>query len=235
MARYLDAKCRLCRREGQKLFLKGSKCYSDKCAIERRPYAPGMHGQSRRAKVSDYGTQLREKQKVKRIYGLQEKQFREYYEVASSTPGVTGLNLLHLLESRLDNVVYRMGLATSRAESRQLIRHKQIKVDGQFVTIRILDTRSIQIGLEQLGMLDDTLDGFRQEIRPVVAERRSLADDAKEHLRINAAAESAGSRGTAEWIDVDLPTREGVFRELPTRDQLDQSIREQLIVELYSK
>ena len=209
MARYLDAKCRLCRREGQKLYLKGSKCYSDKCAIERRPYAPGMHGQSRRSKVSDYGLQLREKQKVKRIYGLQEKQFREYYEVATRTPGVTGLNLLHLLESRLDNVVYRMGLATSRSESRQLVRHKQIKVDGQVVTI--------------------------PSFRVKIGDRVSLADDAKEHLRINAAAEFAGSRGTAEWVDVDLPTREGVFRELPARDQLDQSIREQLIVELYSK
>jgi small subunit ribosomal protein S4 len=209
MARYLDAKCRLCRREGQKLFLKGSKCYSDKCAIERRPYAPGMHGQSRRAKVSDYGLQLREKQKVKRIYGLQEKQFREYYEVASRTPGVTGLNLLHLLESRLDNVIYRMGLATSRAESRQLIRHKQVKVDGQTVTI--------------------------PSFRVNVGGRVSLAEAAREHLRINAAAEFAGSHGTADWIDVDLPTREGVFRELPARDQLDQSIREQLIVELYSK
>ena len=209
MARYLDAKCRLCRREGQKLFLKGSKCYSDKCAIERRPYAPGMHGQSRRTKVSDYGLQLREKQKVKRIYGLQEKQFREYYEVASRTPGITGLNLLHILESRLDNVVYRMGLATSRAESRQLIRHKQVKVDGHTVTI--------------------------PSYRVMVGGRVALAEDAREHLRINAAAEFAGSRGTPEWIDVDLPSREGVFRELPARDQLDQSIKEQLIVELYSK
>jgi len=209
MARYLDAKCRLCRREGQKLFLKGSKCYSDKCAIERRPYAPGMHGQSRRTKVSDYGLQLREKQKVKRIYGLQEKQFREYYEVASRTPGITGLNLLHILESRLDNVVYRMGLATSRAESRQLIRHKQVKVDGRTVTI--------------------------PSYRVMVGGRVALAEDAREHLRINAAAEFAGSRGTPEWIDVDLPSREGVFRELPARDQLDQSIKEQLIVELYSK
>ena len=209
MARYLDAKCRLCRREGQKLFLKGSKCYSDKCAIERRPYAPGMHGQSRRSKVSDYGLQLREKQKVKRIYGLQEKQFREYYEVASRTPGVTGLNLLQLLESRLDNVLYRMGLATSRAESRQLVRHKQVKVDGQVVTI--------------------------PSFRVKVGGRIALVEAAREHLRVGAAAESAGSRGTAEWVDVDLPTREGVFRELPARDQLDQSIREQLIVELYSK
>jgi small subunit ribosomal protein S4 len=209
MARYLDAKCRLCRREGQKLFLKGSKCYSDKCAIERRPYAPGMHGQSRRTKVSDYGLQLREKQKVKRIYGLQEKQFREYYEVASRTPGITGLNLLHILESRLDNVVYRMGLATSRAESRQLIRHKQVKVDGRTVTI--------------------------PSYRVMVGGRVTLAEDAREHLRINAATEFAGSRGTPDWIDVDLPSREGVFRELPARDQLDQSIKEQLIVELYSK
>jgi len=209
MARYLEAKCRLCRREGEKLFIKGSKCYSDKCPIERRPYAPGMHGQNRRSKVSDYGLQLREKQKVKRIYGLQEKQFRSYFDDADRMPGITGLNLLQLLESRLDNVVYRMGLASSRTEARQIVRHKLLKVNGGIVNI---PSYSVSVG-----------------------SRIELVDGAKEQLRINAAAEAAGGRGTSEWLDVDLPSRQGVYRELPARDQLDANIREQLIVELYSK
>jgi len=209
MARYLEAKCRLCRREGQKLYLKGDKCYSAKCPIERRPYAPGMHGQNRRSKTSDYGLQLREKQKVKRIYGLQEKQFRGYYEDASRMPGVTGLNLLHLLESRLDNVIYRMGLASSRTEARQIVRHKLVKVNGGVVNIPSFIVKT--------------------------GSRIELTSKAKEQLRVNAAAEAAGSRGVAEWIDMDLQSRQGVFRELPARDQLDPSIREQLIVELYSK
>ncbi|HXH72904.1 MAG TPA: 30S ribosomal protein S4 [Mariprofundaceae bacterium] len=209
MARYLEAKCRLCRREGQKLYLKGDKCYSAKCPIERRPYAPGMHGQNRRSKTSDYGLQLREKQKVKRIYGLQEKQFRGYYEDASRMPGVTGLNLLHLLESRLDTVIYRMGMASSRTEARQLVRHKLVKVNGGVVNI---PSYIVKVG-----------------------SRIELTGKAKEQLRVNAATEAAGSRGIAEWIDMDLQSRQGVFRELPARDQLDPSIREQLIVELYSK
>ena len=209
MARYLEAKCRLCRREGEKLYIKGSKCYSDKCPIERRPFAPGMHGQNRRTKVSDYGLQLREKQKVKRIYGLQEKQFLSYFKDADRMPGVTGLNLLQLIESRLDNVLYRMGLSSSRTEARQIVRHKLVKVNGRIANI--------------------------PSLRVPVGARLELVDAAKEHLRISAAAEAAGSRGTAEWMDVDLPSRQGVFREMPARDQLDQGIREQLIVELYSK
>ncbi len=209
MARYLEAKCRLCRREGEKLYLKGGKCYSDKCPIERRPYAPGMHGQNRRSKVSDYGLQLREKQKVKRIYGLQEKQFLSYFKDADRMPGVTGLNLLQLLESRLDNVIYRMGLASSRTEARQIVRHKLVKVNGKIANI--------------------------PSYRVPVGATLELVDGAKEHLRVNASAEAAGSRGTAEWVDVDLPSRQGTFRELPARDQLDPAIREQLIVELYSK
>lgn len=209
MARYLEAKCRLCRREGEKLYLKGGKCYSDKCPIERRPYAPGMHGQNRRSKTSDYGLQLREKQKVKRIYGLQEKQFRSYFKDADRMPGVTGLNLLQLIESRLDNVIYRMGLATSRTEARQIVRHNLVKLNGRVANI--------------------------PSMRVPVGGRLELVDTAKEHLRVNAAAEAAGSRGTAEWMDVDLPSRQGTFRELPARDQLDAGIREQLIVELYSK
>ena len=209
MARYLEAKCRLCRREGEKLYIKGSKCYSDKCPIERRPYAPGMHGQNRRTKVSDYGLQLREKQKVKRIYGLQEKQFLSYFQDADRMQGVTGLNLLQLIESRLDNVIYRMGLASSRTEARQIVRHKLVKVNGQITNI--------------------------PSFRVSIGARLELVDGAKEHLRINAAAEAAGTRGTAEWMDVDLLSRQGVYREMPVRDQLDAGIHEQLIVELYSK
>ncbi len=209
MARYLEAKCRLCRREGEKLYIKGTKCYSDKCPIERRPYAPGMHGQNRRTKVSDYGLQLREKQKVKRIYGLQEKQFRTYFKSADSMPGVTGLNLLQLIESRLDNVIYRMGMASSRTEARQVVRHNLVKMNGHIANI--------------------------PSMRVPVGARLELAEAAKEHLRVNAATEAAGSRGTSEWLDVDLPSRQGTFRELPARDQLDAGIREQLIVELYSK
>ncbi len=209
MARYLDAKCRLCRREGEKLYLKGGKCYSDKCPMERRPYAPGMHGQGRRVKVSNYGVQLREKQKVKRIYGLQEKQFLRYFKIADKMPGVTGLNLLQLLETRLDNVVYRMGLAASRTEARQIVRHKLIKVNG-----RVLNIPSYRVRL---------------------GDSVVVVDAAKEHLRVKAASETAVQRGLPEWLDMDSTTFAGVFRELPTRDQLDPNIREQLIVELYSK
>ncbi len=210
MSRYLDSKCRLCRREGEKLMLKGAKCYSDKCPIERRPYPPGMHGQTRRPpRASDYGTQLREKQKVKRIYGLQEKQFRRYFKVADRMQGVTGLNLLQLLESRLDNVVYRMGMATSRVEARQIVRHKQVMVDGRIVNIPSYRVR--------------------------VGSRLEVNEKAKEHLRIKASAEAATQRGATEWLDVDLTSMQGTFRDLPARDQMDPGIQEQLIVELYSK
>ncbi len=209
MARYLDAKCRLCRRESEKLYLKGGKCYSDKCPIERRPYPPGMHGQGRRSKVSDYGTQLREKQKLKRSYGLQESQFRRYFKIADRMSGVTGLNLLQLLESRLDSVVFRMGLAMSRNEARQLVRHKHVLVGGRVVTIP----------------------SYRLGAGAIV----ELAGKAKEHLRVKAAVEAAAQRGLSEWIDVDLTKMRGTVRALPARDQLDPGIREQLIVELYSK
>jgi len=209
MARYLDAKCRLCRRESEKLYLKGGKCYSDKCPIERRPYPPGMHGQGRRSKVSDYGTQLREKQKLKRSYGLQESQFRRYFKIADRMSGITGLNLLQLLESRLDSVVFRMGLAMSRNEARQLVRHKHVLVGGRAVTIP----------------------SYRLGAGAVV----ELAGKAKEHLRVKAAVEAAAQRGMSEWIDVDLIKMRGTVRALPARDQLDPGIREQLIVELYSK
>jgi len=209
MARYLGPKCRLCRREGEKLYLKGYKCYTDKCPMERRPYPPGMHGQMRRAKMSDYGIQLREKQKVKRIYGVLERQFRRYFAEAERRPGVTGTNLLQILESRLDNLVYRMGFASSRAEARQLVRHKHVKVNGRVVNIP-------------------------SYLVPVGA-RIELVDKAKQHLRVRAAAEQAASRGVPEWLDVDFTEFSGVYRQLPTREQLDPNIREQLIVELYSK
>jgi small subunit ribosomal protein S4 len=209
MARYLDAKCRLCRREGEKLYLKGGKCYTDKCPVERRPYPPGMHGQGRRAKVSDYGMQLREKQKVKRSYGLQESQFRRYFKIADRMTGVTGLNLLQLLESRLDSIVFRMGLASSRNEARQLVRHKQVLVNGRPVNI--------------------------PSYRVKAGDSIELTEDAKQHLRVKAAVEAAAQKGVAEWLDVDLTQMQGVVRALPTRDQLDPGIREQLIVELYSK
>ncbi len=210
MARYLEAKCRLCRREGEKLFLKGSKCYSSKCAIERRPFAPGMHGQGRRPRrASDYGMQLREKQKVKRLYGLQEKQFRAYFQRADGMTGVTGLNLLQLLESRLDNVVYRMGFASSRSEARQLVRHKHVKVDQTVVTIPSFNVKE--------------------------GARLNLTEKSTEHLRVKASLEAAAQRGLAEWVDVDVSSNQGCYRQLPMRDQLDSTIREQLIVELYSK
>ncbi len=209
MARYLEAKCRLCRREGEKLFLKGTKCSSAKCPMEERPFPPGMHGQGRRAKVSNYGIQLREKQKVKRIYGLQEKQFLRYYKDADKMAGITGTTLLQLLESRLDNVIYRMGFASSRTEARQVVRHKHILVNGSTVNV--------------------------PSYRVKAGDRISLVDAAKEHLRVSASADAAGQKGLPEWLDVDLQQRQGVFRELPVRDQLDAGIREQLIVELYSK
>ncbi len=209
MARYTGSRCRLCRREGEKLYLKGYKCYTDKCPMERRPYAPGMHGQMRRAKMSDYGIQLREKQKVRRIYGILERQFRRYFEEADRRSGVTGVNLLQILESRLDNLVYRMGFASSRSEARQMVRHRHILVNG-----RIVDIPSYQV--------------------PVGA-RVQVAEKAREHLRVRAAAEQAAGRGAPEWLDVDYEKMEGVYRELPSREQLDPNIREQLIVELYSK
>jgi len=209
MARYLEAKCRLCRREGEKLFLKGTKCSSAKCPMEERPFPPGMHGQSRRVKVSNYGIQLREKQKVKRIYGLQEKQFLRYFKDADKMSGITGLTLLQLLESRLDNVVYRMGFASSRTEARQVVRHKQVLINGSVLNI--------------------------PSYRVKAGDRVSLVDAAKENLRVAASVDAAGQKGLPEWLDVDLQERQGVFRELPVREQLDAGIREQLIVELYSK
>ena len=208
MARYIGSKCRLCRREGEKLFLKGEKCYTSKCAIENRPFPPGQHGQ-RRTRLSDYARQLREKQKLRRIYGILENQFRLYYKEADRIKGSTGEILLQLLESRLDNVVYRMGFGISRTEARQLVRHNGVTVNGKKVNI---PSYSVQPG-------------------DVIA----VADKAKQQLRIKAALEATQQRGISEWLDVDASKLEGVFKSRPERSELPPEIQEQLVVELYSK
>ena len=209
MARNLDAKCRQCRREGEKLFLKGDKCFTDKCAIERRNYPPGQHGQKSGARMSDYGKQLREKQKVRHIYGLLERQFRNTYAEASRSKGVTGERLLQLLESRLDTVVYRMGFGASRAESRQLVRHNGILVTGKRVNIP------------------------SYQVRP--GEVIEVAGKTKEQLRVKAAAEAAAARNIPEWLEVDSKGLKGTFKNMPVRADLPSTINESLIIELYSK
>ena len=208
MARNLD-KCRHCRREGEKLFLKGEKCFTDKCPVERRAYAPGQHGQKSGARLSDYGKQLREKQKVRHIYGLLERQFRKTYAEAARSKGVTGERLLQLLESRLDSVVYRMGFGASRTEARQIVRHNGILVNGKRVNIP------------------------SYQVRP--GDVIEVAGKAKEHLRIKAAAEAAASRNIPEWMEVDSKGLKGTFKALPSRSDLPQTINESLIIELYSK
>jgi small subunit ribosomal protein S4 len=208
MARNLD-KCRHCRREGEKLFLKGEKCFTDKCPVERRAYAPGQHGQKSGARLSDYGKQLREKQKVRHIYGLLERQFRKTYAEAARSKGVTGERLLQLLESRLDTVVYRMGFGASRAEARQVVRHNGILVNGKRVNIPSYQVRA--------------------------GDAIEVVGKAKEQLRIKAAADAAASRGTPEWMEVDSKGLKGTFKNLPVRADLPQTINESLIIELYSK
>ena len=208
MARYIGPKCRLCRREGEKLFLKGEKCYSSKCAMENRPFPPGQHGQ-KRGRLSDYASQLREKQKLRRIYGILEDQFRSYYKEADRRKGSTGENLLTLLESRLDNVVYRMGFGASRNEARQLVRHKAITLNGTHVNIP-----SIQL-------------------KP--GDVISVNDAVKEQLRIKGAMDAAQQRGIAEWLDVDSSKLTGTFKATPDRSDLPSDINEHLVVELYSK
>ncbi len=209
MARNTDARCRLCRREGEKLFLKGEKCFTDKCAIERRGYAPGQHGQKSGARLSEYGKQLREKQKARRIYGLLERQFRLTYAEAARSKGVTGERLLQLLESRLDNVAWRMGFGASRAEARQVVRHNGILVNGRRVNIP----------------------SYR--LRP--GDLVEVAPKAKNQLRIKAAAEAAESRGLPEWLSVDAKALRGTFKSVPARADLTTSVNESLIIELYSK
>jgi small subunit ribosomal protein S4 len=209
--RYTGPSCRQCRREATKLFLKGTKCFTEKCPVERRPYAPGQHGQNtaRRRKVSEYAKQLREKQKIKRIYGLSEKQFRNTFERVSSLPGVTGHNLLVALESRLDNMVYRMGFAASRKAARQLIRHRHVEVNGKNV-----DVPSFVV-----------LPG--QEIRMRQASREMVA--------VQAALEVASRGATPTWLAVDKDTFSGRMLERPQRAMIPIAAQEQLVVELYSK
>ncbi len=209
MARNLDPKCRQCRREGEKLFLKGEKCFTDKCAIERRSYAPGQHGQKSGQRLSDYGVHLREKQKIRRIYGVLEKQFRKVYHEADRKKGVTGENLLQLLESRLDNVAYRMGFAASRSESRQVVRHNGVLVNGRRVNIP------------------------SYQVRP--GDVIEVCTKAKSHLRIKAALVAAESRGFPEWVEVDSKAAKGTFKARPQRSELPSSINESLVIELYSK
>ena len=209
MAKYTGSKCRQCRREGGKLFLKGEKCFTSKCPVESRPFPPGQHGQ-RRTRLSDYAVQLREKQKLRRIYGVLEKQFRSYYAEAARRRGSTGENLLQLLECRLDNVVYRMGFASSRSEARQLVRHNAVTVNGHKVNIP-----SAQV-----------------QPNDVIA----VAEKARNQLRIQGAVEAAQQRGSiADWVNVDGKKLEGVFKSRPERSELPPEINEQLVVELYSK
>ncbi len=208
MARYTESVCRLCRREGMKLYLKGDRCYSDKCAIVKRPYAPGQHGQQRK-KVSEYGLQLREKQKVRRVYGVQEKQFRSVFAEAERRGGVAGENLLTLLETRLDNVVYRMGFAASRVEARQLIGHGHFTVNGKKVDIASYIVR----------------------VGDVVA----VKEKSRQSNKFAEIAEALASKSIPAWLDVDKANLSGKVVALPTREDIDIPITEQLVVELYSR
>ena len=206
MARYTGADCRLCRREGAKLFLKGDRCYT-KCALENRSYAPGQHGQGR-SKTSEYGSQLREKQKVRRYYGVLEKQFRSYFAMAEKRQGITGENLLKLLECRLDNVVYRLGIAPTRAAARQLVSHRHICVNGNVVNI---PSYSLRVG-------------------DVVSVREK-----SKSLEVIAESLSGASKSRYAWLEWDGATMSGKFLQKPEREEIPENIKEQLIVELYSK
>ncbi|MBF0558554.1 MAG: 30S ribosomal protein S4 [Nitrospirae bacterium] len=208
MARYTGPLCRLCRREGEKLFLKGTRCYTEKCAVERRKYPPGQHGQNR-GKLSDYGLQLREKQKVRRVYWIMEDQFRNYFEKASRLKGITGEVLLQLLERRLDNAVYRMGFALNRRESRQLVRHGHFTVNGRKVDIP-----------SYLLKDGDTV---------------AVAEKSRELQAITESLAIAEQRGFPEWVEVDPKGLSGKFVRVPSRDEIQLPVQEQLIVELYSK
>ena len=209
MGRHIGPVCALCRREGEKLYLKGERCYTSKCAIERRNFAPGQHGKSRRPKIVGYGVQLREKQKVRHLYGILEDQFRAYFERAAAMKGITGENLLHLLEQRLDNAVYRLGLATSRAEARQLVRHGHIFVAGRKVNIP-----SFQVAPGQ-------------EITVRERSRNSTA--------IQRALDLSGGRSLPSWLEFDRAAMKGKIISIPKREDVNFPIQEQMIVELYSK
>jgi small subunit ribosomal protein S4 len=208
MSRYTGPVCRLCRREGTKLFLKGDRCFTEKCGVERRAYPPGQHGQGR-GRVSDYGLQLREKQKVKRMYGLQEGQFRLAMAAASRMKGRTGENLLALLERRLDNIVFRLGFATSRAEARQLVRHGHFEVDGRKVDVPSFRVRA--------------------------GSRVRLCEKSRQIARIAEALEALERRSVPGWLELEKERFEGVVKALPTREDITMPIQEQLIVELYSR
>jgi len=208
LARYLEPKCKLCRREGEKLFLKGEKCFTDKCAIERRNYPPGQHGQ-KKGRLSDYGVQLREKQKIRRIYGVLEKQFRNIYKNADKQKGITGDNLLQLLESRLDNIVYLMGFGSSRSEARQVVRHNSIQVNGKRVNIP------------------------SYIVKP--GDLVELVSKSRDQIRVKSALQAAENRGFPIWIDMDVKGFKGTYKNKPDREDLPATINESLVVELYSK
>lgn len=210
MARYTGAVCKICRAEQAKLFLKGDRCFTTKCSFEKRPYKPGLHGQSRRRrKVSDYGTQLREKQKVRKTYGLLEKQFRSYYERATRMIGVTGTNLLRLLEGRLDNLVFRMGFATSRSQARQMVRHGHVLVNGKRMSI--------------------------PSYHPPVSCEISVPEKSSHYAKAKEAVSISKSRGMMEWVSVDEEKVSGTYMQMPDRAQLPEDIQENLIVEFYSR
>lgn len=208
MARYTGAVCRLCRREGQKLFLKGERCYTAKCSINKRPYAPGQHGQGRK-KLSEYGIQLREKQKARRYYGVLESQFEKYFEMASKKKGITGDNLLQILESRLDNVIFRLGFASSRPEARQLVRHGHFEVNGKKVDIPSYLTK--------------------------VSDIITIREGSMESSKIKAVLEATASKIVPKWLDLNKDTLEAKIVSLAAREDIDLPIEEHLIVELYSK
>jgi small subunit ribosomal protein S4 len=209
MARYRGPVCRLCRREGEKLFLKGERCQTEKCAIERRAYAPGQHGRDRRLRITPYGLQLREKQKARRIYGIMERQFRNYFQAAARMPGVTGENLLRILESRLDNLVYRMGFAPSRKSARQLVLHGHLSVNGRKVSVP------------------------SYQVRP--GDVVSVREDSRNLPLIQGTIESRGGRDLPDWLESNIRTLKGRLLRLPSRDAIPTTIQENMIVELYSK
>lgn len=208
MSRYKDEQCRVCRREGQKLFLKGDRCYSDKCSVTRRNYAPGQHGQ-KRTKLSEYGTQLREKQKTRSFYGVGEKQFRKYFEMASNKKGITGTNLLQILESRLDNVIYRVGFGVSRAQARQIVTHGNIQVNGKKVDIA----------------------SYLVKVGDIIAIREIR----KDNPIIKENAEKGATRPVPEWLELDSTTLSIKVVRTINREEIDLPVEEHLIVELYSK
>lgn len=208
MARYIGPVCKQCRRENMKLFLKGERCYTDKCSYDRRPYPPGVHGQ-RRSKFTEYGVRLREKQKVRRIYGMLENQFRRYFDVADRQKGVTGENFLNLLERRLDSAVYRLGMGATRAEARQIVRHKHVQVNGRTVNIPSF------------------------LLRP--GDKITVREKSKKLARIEGALETAGRREQPDWLEFDRENLTGTVKAMPSREAITLPIQEQLIVEFYSR